>query len=156
PQRQRRRVHRAGDHAAGDDHGRGDAVHRAGQPVGERVRGELPRAAARRAAQRGSVRWAARREDAGGEVASRVQPPPPALVAEVPAPGHLRGDAGRASGRGCAPPSGPVSVIPLTPYPYPQTLIAAGTGNGGRSPPDAPREHPDGSGPARSIWTATP
>src|SRR5690606_18071092 len=112
--------------------------------------------AARRAAQRGSVRWAARREDAGGEVASRVQPPPPALVAEVPAPGHLRGDAGRASGRGCAPPSGPVSVIPLTPYPYPQTLIAAGTGNGGRSPHRAQTREYTRRPPSRSTPSRHP
>lgn len=66
-------------------------------------------------------------------VEERVQPSPAALLAGVRSPGDVRGDAGRSSGRGCAPPSGPASVDPLNPYPHPQTLIGPGTGNGGRS-----------------------
>jgi len=48
-------VHRSHDPASGGPVGRGVAVHRAGQSVGERDGGVLPRPSSRRASQRGGV-----------------------------------------------------------------------------------------------------
>ena len=64
-----------------------DALHRAGQPLGERLRGVLQRQAARRAPQRRALRHATRSAGADGALALRVQPAAPAQLARLPATG---------------------------------------------------------------------
>ena len=80
-----------------------------GGAVGERVRGEFPQPAAGRTPGRGDLHGPAGREGPGGRLEERVRASSAALVAGVSDPGSLRGDACRACGRGCAPPSGPAS-----------------------------------------------
>jgi putative transposase len=100
--------------------------------------------------ERGGVRWSARRESAGEEVARGVQPPAAALVARLPAAGGVCGAVrSPVHGEACGEPRAALrrrcsslrcghrrrrNCTERQEYHHP-TLIAAGTGIGGRSIP---------------------
>jgi len=104
---------------------RDDALHRAGQPVGERIRRELQRQAARPSAQRRDLAHGARGQGAHRAMAAALQHGPAALIAGLPATGS--GDDRCRSDLRFAP-FGPAAGDTRA-----QTLIDCGTQTGGRS-----------------------
>ena len=104
PLRQRPGVRRQGG-AGLDRRGRcQDGLHRAGQPVGERLRRELQRAPARRAAGRRDLLLAAGGPDRDRELAPALQHRPPTWLARLPAAGTGGRSAGfRRVARGATP-----------------------------------------------------
>ena len=103
-----------------------DAVHRAGEPVGERLQRDVQQPAAGRAAGPGGVRDAEGGEGDHRGPSPGVQPPPPAQFAGVSDPGGVRSGLRRAGGR-FAPPGRRRAD------PRPRTLITPGPEFGGRS-----------------------
>ena len=102
---QRAGVHRPGDPGVPGTDGRGDAVHRARDPVAERVCRELQQPVPRRSAQPGIVRRPGRGPAGQRLVEEPLQPPSAAFVTGLSTPGSIRRIAGHASApaRGCAP-----------------------------------------------------
>ncbi|CAA9426592.1 MAG: Integrase, partial [uncultured Phycisphaerae bacterium] len=76
-----------GQGGAGLDHRRGrqDGLHRARQPVGERLRGELQRPPARRAVERRDLLRPARGPGRHRELAAALQRPTPARIPRLQA-----------------------------------------------------------------------
>jgi hypothetical protein len=151
------------------------ALHPEGEPVGERLRGELQQQASRRTARPGVVPESAGGPRGSRRVANGLQPPAAARRHEVDhpggpmspgwtirPPGRSRRRRGCVSGRGYAPPSG-------TPYGlFPNSLMSPGTKTGKGSEkalPTKPRRPASTSRargaclPAlvslRSTWTGT-
>ena len=91
PLGQRAGVHRPGGEGVAGDQRLSDAVHRAGQPVGERVRRVVQRNAGGRTPGPGAVRDAEGGEGPGGGLPAGVQPPPSPQLTELPDARGVRG-----------------------------------------------------------------
>ena len=89
-----------------------DRLHRAGQPMGERVHRELQRPPARRAAQRRDLLHAARSPDRHRELAPALQCRSAACLARLPGsgPGGVRASTRRMAG--CATPTSSAGHAP--------------------------------------------